>query len=247
MNISCLVIDDDLSYCELVAAYVAKDARLALKGKYLFPEEARVHLEQEPIQLVFLDINMPGMSGLEFMKSLTDPPYVIFISSHQQYAIDSYDLNAIDFLMKPINEARFRQAVDKAADKVDFSKKASAVNSVMDRIKIEREYFIIRTDAQYLKIRYIDVNYVEAFSDFIKIHTRHATHIALVNLKTIEKSLPESIFLRIHRSYLVNMEHITAFNNSNVSIGKQQIPIARGYFDGVSEKIIGDRLIKRQV
>ena len=245
MNVSCLVIDDDISYCELIAEYVGKDKRLSLKGKYLQPEAALVHLEQEPVELVFLDISMPGMNGFDFIRSLKNPPYVILVSSHTDYGSESYNINALDYVLKPIDEARFNAAVDKALDKIGTMEKIARAEKINAIIKSATDYIIIRTDYQYVKIRHIDIQYIEAFSDFVKIYTSKKVHIALVTLKTIEEALPETLFLKIHRSYIINMDQVTSVNNTSVMIEEKEVPFSRAYADVVMQKIIGDHLIKR--
>ena len=245
MKLNCIVVDDDFAYCELVSSFVEKHEKLELAGKYTEPEVALKHLSDESIHLMFLDMEMPGINGLELVKSLPDPPYVIFITSYKDFAIESYEVDAIDYILKPIEYARFCDAVNKAVERIETKMQATAIKEAIESIRAEQDYFFIRSDAQYIKIFYSDVLYVEAFTDFTKIYTPTQTYMTLVNLKNIEASLPDTIFIRTHRSYLVNVQRISAMDASEIMLGERKVPIGLSFKDKVHARILGNKLIKR--
>jgi two-component system, LytTR family, response regulator len=244
MKITALVLDDDPSYCDLIASYVNAHENLRLIGAFEDPEEAKKCIEANEIELCFFDMEMPGMSGLELVRSLTDPPYVIFITSYKDFAIESYEVEAIDYLVKPVKKDRFNQAVDKALERIRMEQKAATAEE-LEAIKTGDDHFFIRTDAQYVKIRFDDVLYIEALKDFVKIHTPSQVYTALINLKNIELALPKSLFIRTHRSFLVNVRHIAAIGKYDLQVGNQTIPLAQSYSDEVVERVVGKKLIKR--
>jgi DNA-binding LytR/AlgR family response regulator len=244
MKINALVLDDDPSYCDLIASYVKAYDGLRLIGAFEDPEEAKKCIEENEVQLCFFDMEMPGMNGLELVRSLSDPPYVIFITSYKDFAIESYEVNAIDYLLKPVKKDRFNQAVEKALERIQTIQKAATAEE-LEAIQAGDDHFFIRTDAQFVKIKYSDVLYIEAMKDFVKIHTPAETYTALINLKNIEQALPQSLFIRTHRSFLVNVNHISAIGNYDLQVGGHSIPLAQSYKDEVVERVVGKKLIKR--
>ena len=245
MKITCLIIDNDPVYSEIITMYVKENPALELLGVYNNSEEARKHLSDEAIMLLFLDMEMPGLSGLDFIRSVQDPPYVIFITSHPEFALESFEVEAVDYLLKPINDIRFTQAVERVASRIELHKKAEESQELLSHIRAEQDYFIVRSDVKYLKLHYIDVLYIEALDNFVKIYTRTGTIVSLVSLKNVEHILPETIFIRTHRSYLVNIRHISSIDAFAVEIDNKSIPLGASYKEAVTERIIEGRLIKR--
>jgi two-component system LytT family response regulator len=245
MSISCLVLDDDQIYCDLIAEMISERPKLFFSGAYIIPREAILHLGQENIDILFVDMEMPGVSGIDFVKNLKDPPMIIYITSHPEFAINSYEVGAVDYLTKPISEPAFDRAVSKAIKKIEIEKKADIADSMIDVINQDHEYFVIRNDSKYVKIKYKDVVFIEAFADFVKIHTPLETYVHLSNLKSIEAALPQSIFIRTHRSYIVNTRCVESISGSEIKIGDSIIPIGESYKEIVMDRIIGDKLIKR--
>lgn len=244
MKINTLVLDDDPSYCDLIASYVRDHDDLRLIAAYEDPEEAKACIEANEIQLCFFDMEMPGMNGLELVRSLSDPPYVIFITSFKDFAVESYEVDAVDYLLKPVKKDRFNQAVEKALDRIRIAMKEETEKEHAE-IRAGEDHFFIRTDYQYVKVKYEDVLYVEALKDFVKIHTPAHVYTPLINLINIELALPRSIFVRVHRSYLVNVQHISTIGNYDLQAGGHNLPLAQSYKDEVVERVVGNRLIKR--
>lgn len=225
MKVSCLVIDDDEQYTEFIASFVESDTRLILVGKFHNPIEAMQFIANNEVQLIISDVKMPGLTGLDMIKSMKSPPLIIFISSFASYAIDSYEVNAIDYLKKPIKEDRLTQAIDKAIEIIELRKNKDNTSSVTEKIESDNEYFIIKPDTNFIKLKFSDVTYVEAMADFVKIHTIPKSYLISNTLKRVEESLPESMFLRVQRSYIVNTDKITAFNNAEVYLNTLKSPL----------------------
>jgi DNA-binding LytR/AlgR family response regulator len=245
MSITCLILDDDPAYTLLISSYVKKAKELTLSGVYNDPDQARVHLTQEDIQLMFIDMEMPGITGIDFVKTLDEPPIIIFITSHLQYAYESYNTGALDYLSKPLDENRFKLAISKVFNQIEMGKKVQFSEHIIDNFKVEEDYFVIRTGSNYIKIRFADVVYIEAMADFIKIHLDKQVHIALSNLKNIEKILPTSLFLRVHRSFIVNKKHIDSIGGMTINIRNVEIPLGESFKEVVMSQVVGNRLLKR--
>jgi len=246
MKVDCIIIDDEPVYRDLIATYIAANDSLTLKGAYSTQKEAIEHLNDENIELLFMDIRMPGeKTGLDFVRSLKDAPYVIFISSHDDFALESYEVGAVDYILKPLRKERFLAAVDKALNRIETIRKAETITKLIDILQTEKDYFVIRTEGEYVKIKYKDVLYIEAFENFVKIYIEGNQYIALVNLKNIEKSLPTTFFVRTHRSYLVNAEHIATIGTDTLQVGSKTLPLGDSYKEAVLERVVGNRLIKR--
>jgi two-component system LytT family response regulator len=246
MTFTCLVLDDDQIHCDLMREVISERSdKLFLAGTYTNPQEARQHLEHENIDMLFVDMEMPLISGIDFVKQLKDPPLVIYITSHPEFAMESYEVEATDYLIKPLNQAAFDKGVAKAIKRIETRKKAKLADSMIDAINHEHDYFVIRTDARYVKIKYKDVIYIEAFSDFVKIHTPSELFIHLSNLKNIEGMLPPSIFIRTHRSYIINTRYVDSLSGSEIKIGDSIVPIGESYKENVISQIVGNKLVRR--
>ncbi len=245
ISISCLVLDDDPIYCDLITEMISEQSQLFLSGAYTLPEEAILHLGQENIDILFIDMEMPETTGIEFVKKLKDPPLVIYITSHPEFAINSYEVGAIDYLTKPISETAFGRAISKAIKKIETTRKADITDSMIDSMNSDHEYFVIRNDSKYVKIKYKEVVFIEAFSDFVKIHTPAEIYVHLSNLKNIESALPQKIFIRTHRSYIVNTQFVESIAGTEIKMGDSIVPIGESYRELVMDRIIGNKLIKR--
>ncbi|GAB3665448.1 LytTR family DNA-binding domain-containing protein [Hymenobacter agri] len=239
----CLVLDDDLLVRDLAASFVARVPSLALAGTFDAPLPAFEYLAREPVDLLIADIEMPQLSGLELVRALRQPPLVIFMTSHPEYALPSYDLDAVDFLVKPLRFDRFLRAIDKAL----LLLRARTLHAeAPPGPAAEADTFFIRTEFQYLKLHYAEVAYIEAMRDFVKVHLLDGTvHITLVSLKHMEAQLPPAFFVRTHRSFLVNARHIAAVTNQEVRIGKVEVPLGTTYREAVLAQVVQQRLVSR--
>ncbi|UOQ96216.1 LytTR family DNA-binding domain-containing protein [Hymenobacter sp. 5317J-9] len=241
---TCLVLDDDPLVSDLASSYVARIPALTLAGQYADALPAFEHLARIPVDLLITDIELPELNGLELVRALRRPPLVIFMTSHPEYALPTYDLDAVDFLVKPLRFERFLRAIDKAL--LQLRARAAEAASPPVAPVDENEAFFIRTELQYVKVRYADVSYVEAMRDFSKVHLADGTvHITLVNLKHMEDQLPASLFVRTHRSYLVNAGRIDAVAGQAVRVGNVEVPLGLTFRDAVLAQVVQQRLLSR--
>ncbi|MBJ6109632.1 response regulator transcription factor [Hymenobacter sp. BT523] len=241
---TCLVLDDDPLVSDLASSYVARIPALTLAGQYADALPAFEHLARTSVDLLITDIELPELNGLELVRALRRPPLVIFMTSHPEYALPTYDLDAVDFLVKPLRFERFLRAIDKAL--LHLRASATEATSPPAPPVDENEAFFIRTELQFVKVRYADVAYVEAMRDFSKVHLADGTvHITLVNLKHMEGQLPASLFVRTHRSYLVNAGRIDAVGGQAVRVGAVEVPLGLTFREAVLAQVVQQRLLSR--
>jgi two-component system, LytTR family, response regulator len=246
-KLKCIVLDDDLAYCERVASYVSKHNLLELAGKFTDPEKARNFLTENPVPLVFIDMEMPGITGIEFLRTLFYHPYAIIITGHPDFAVKAFEIDAVDYIIKPFDPERFYIAVNRAIEHFETKTIAEASNT-LDKTTIETDdYFFVRSDQAYIKLLYKDVRYIEALEDFVRIYIKDKEKpvITLINLKQLENTLPSSIFIRTHKSYIINMKHVTTLSLDSVFLEDKMLPVGPFYKDIVKEKIMGNKIIRR--
>lgn len=244
MKISCLLLDDDPLVLELLQAYIGMTDVLEVKAVFTDPLEAHSYLTSHDVQVLFSDVTMPHLSGLDLVRALRQPPLVVLMTSFPQYAMEAFNLDVIDFLLKPISLDRFLRSVSKVVSLVRNSSLSEM--EVYDQITRLGSFFI-RTDSQFVRLHYRDVLYMEALKDFTKIITADGrTHLTLVNLKNLEEQLPTGMFVRTHRSYLVNANHIESVSSNEVRVGSHCLPVGQTYRERLTEGVIGRSLIRRQ-
>jgi DNA-binding LytR/AlgR family response regulator len=244
MKITCLLLDDDPLVLDLLQAYVAMTDVLDVKAVFTDPLEAHHYLLTNDVQVLFSDVTMPHLSGLDLVRSLQRPPLVVLMTSYPQYAMEGFNLDVIDFLLKPISLDRFLKAVNKVSSILRASRAATAE---APDASPGWDSFFIRTDAQFVRLHYREVLYIEALKDFTKINTADGrTHLTLVNLKNLEEQLPSGMFVRTHRSYLVNAAHIEAVSTMEVRVAGHALPLGQTYRERVTERIVNRSLIRRQ-
>lgn len=244
MKISCLLLDDDPLVLDLLQAYVAMTDILDVKATFTDPLEAHRYLLSHDVQVLFSDVTMPHLSGLDLVRSLHRPPLVVLMTAHPQYAMEGFNLDVIDFLLKPISLDRFLKAVNKVTGILRVNSPES--DPKQDMLSGWGSFFI-RTDAQFVRLHYRDVLFIEALKDFTKINTADGrAHLTLVNLKNLEEQLPAGLFVRTHRSYLVNSSQIEAVSNLEVRVGGHALPLGQTYRERVTERVVNRTLIRRQ-
>jgi DNA-binding LytR/AlgR family response regulator len=218
--ITCLAIDDEPLALEILKKYIAKIYFLELKGVFTDPFEAKKLMESMPIDILFLDIQMPDINGIDFTKTLAERDIaVIFTTAFSEYAVEGFNVDAIDYLLKPIEYDRFLKSVYKAKEYVDF----------INNQELQEGYIFVKSDYQMVKINLKDILYVEGLDDYIKIHLPNKSVLTLMTLKTISQKLPSKEFLRIHRSYIVPVSKIEHISKSKVKVGEKEIPIGISY------------------
>ncbi|WP_425638019.1 LytR/AlgR family response regulator transcription factor [Algoriphagus yeomjeoni] len=235
MNYRILIVDDEPPARKLLSDYVSKVENLALAGVCSNGEAALRFLKQNPVDILLLDIRMPLMTGVDLLNELPDKPLTIFVTAYEEYAVKGYELDVIDYLMKPVSFERFTKAIEKATEYLSVQVRA-------DEKTEKPEYFFIKTDTRIVKFLFSEVQAIEAQREYIKIITPTRKVLSLVSLTNIANALP-SEFVRIHRSFIINMRHIDEVQSNEVLIGNELYPISRNYRDAFLAKLEDRKLI----
>jgi DNA-binding LytR/AlgR family response regulator len=221
-------VDDEPLARELVALYVSRLSNWMVVSQCRSVAEAYEALYQNDVDVIFLDVNMPDKTGIDFLSNLKNPPLVVFTTAYAEYAAKAFDLKAVDYLVKPITEDRFREAVAKVEGLLHVSPVAAVP---------ETDHVFLKQDSRLVKVLFDDILYVEALKDFSRMFLKEKTLLASAHLKMMEDLLPASRFLRIHRSYMVALDKISAVQGGVVEIGKQQIPVGTTYRDELMKRL----------
>ena len=240
MTLKCVTVDDEPLARECIANYVSEVDFLQSVGTSNHPVGLTQLLNEQAVDLIFLDIQMPLLSGIDFLKMAHDPPMVIITTAYPHYALESFQLDVLDYLLKPITFKRFFKAVSKAQDYHRLFHRSAAVDTSTDA-----DYCFIRCDNKYEKIYFNDILYVQALQNYVTIHTRRGKYVTLFYLKNVEEKLDRRSFIRVHKSYLVSIAKIEAIENNEIIIGSARIPISRNHRDEVIERVVNQRLWKR--
>ncbi|KAB2913790.1 MAG: response regulator transcription factor [Bacteroidetes bacterium] len=235
MTVSCLIVDDEPLAQDILDSYVKKTPQLNLVGICSNAIEALEKMKHNQVDLIFLDIQMPEITGIDFLRSLKDPPMVIFTTAYQNYAVEGFELNAIDYLLKPFSQDRFLKAVRKAEELFVLKNEHS---------QREDDYIFIKSDQKLQKVSYNDILFVEALADYVKIHTPEKRYITLQTMKNMEEKLPERYFKRVHRSFIVALDKIITIVGGNVEINGQKIPIGKNYKEGFYDALKKNNILK---
>ena len=238
MKLTCLIIDDEPVARKGLMEYVNEVEFLELVAQCENPVKATKYLNEQSIDLIFLDIQMPKLSGIEFLKSLRNPPLVIFTTAYSDYALEGYSLDVVDYLMKPITFERFLKSVQKAFEVFQMKRLASEHKAASD-------YFFVKCESKYEKVNYAEVRFVESLQNYVIIHTPVKKLITYMTLSSLENQLPKDQFLKVHKSYIVSIAGIKAIDGNEIIIGDSRIPISRNLKDQVVSRILGNNLFKR--
>ncbi|HEX5150169.1 MAG TPA: LytTR family DNA-binding domain-containing protein [Parafilimonas sp.] len=238
MKIKCLIIDDEPLAQKGITEYVNDVEFLELCGVFENALKAVDIIHQKKIDLLFLDIQMPRISGLEFLKALQDPPLVILTTAYPQYALESYELDVLDYLVKPISFPRFLRAVTKAKEHIEARTTHANMQEAGDHI-------FIKSDNRIVKILFSDILYVEALQNYICIHTPEKRYISYLTFKSIEESLPKDLFLKVHKSYIVQLAKVEAIEGNQLQVSRFTIPISRNNKEEVLQRLIAGKFLKR--
>ena len=223
----CIIVDDEPLAREAIENQVANIPELTLVGTFSSALSAQRLLEQTQVDLAFLDIQMPGLTGIEFAHSIPAQTLIIFTTAYSEYAIDSYEVDAVDFIVKPIETERFKKAVNKA---ISYHK----LLTQDEKQNVESgtgNFIFIKSERRFCKVRFDDILFVEGLKDYVVLQLTNQKIITRMNLKNITPLLPANIFLRISKSYIVNTSHIDAFDNNDVYIGQHEIAIGESFRD----------------
>lgn len=239
-EINCIVIDDEPLARKGLIEYINDVHFLRLAGDYDNAMKATDILGSGGVQLIFLDIQMPKLSGIEFLKTLHHPPPVIFTTAYPQFALDGYDLNAIDYLVKPISFERFMKAAMRVKEYYEVRQK----NRVTDDPGA-KDYFFIKADNKLVKIFYDEILFVEALQNYVAIHTVTKKYITYLTFKSIEEYLDRDQFVKTHKSYIVAASRIDQIDGNTIRIGEHQVPISRSNKEEVMDRLLKGKLWKR--
>jgi DNA-binding LytR/AlgR family response regulator len=223
MKIRCLIVDDEPPALDVLRSHIANTPMLEVAGECHNAMGAFDFLQHQHVDLVFLDIQMPRLLGTDLVKALSDPPRIIFTTAHREYAMDGFDLNAVDFLLKPISFDRFLKAVQKAVHADLRPQKFEEPGTEPPR------FLYFRADRKMVKVLLDDISYVEGLKDYVKIHTGLQQLITKQTIMAVQDMLPTDEFIRVHRSFIVSINKITSFSQHAVFIGKEELPIGPLY------------------
>jgi DNA-binding LytR/AlgR family response regulator len=233
---NCIVVDDEPLARKGMQMLIEQVPRLKLKGMFSNALDADEFLKNTPVDLMFLDIQMPKINGMEFIKSWKHTPKVVITSAYPQFAVEAFELDVTDYLVKPIRFERFYKAVNRVmAGKPDGSGKAAK----------EEEYIFIRTERKYIRTNYNEIDYIEGLKDYVIVHCGNEKHIVATNLKTIFSGLPQNLFIRINKSFIINVSKIKSVDNEWVIINAKQLPLGDNFKKSVLEFINHQKVLKR--
>jgi DNA-binding LytR/AlgR family response regulator len=216
-----LILDDEQPAINILKGFVEKVAFLNLEFATDNPIDALDYVQNNEIDLLLLDIEMPDMNGVDFVRKLTSPPLIIFTTAYDHYAVEGFDLEVIDYLLKPIRFERFLKGVNRAKEKW----------TIEQGTKTDNEFIEIKSEYKNVRLAYKDILYIEGLKDYVKIHTKERTVLTRMNLKGIMSKLPSQRFIRLHRSFIINSAMIESHTRSFVVVGKKQIPIGKAFSD----------------
>jgi two-component system LytT family response regulator len=225
MKLKCIAIDDEPLALQQVAAYVQKMPYLELVGQCSSAFQALELLETQPVDLMFVDINMPDLNGLEFVKSLTQKPLLIFTTAYSEYALEGFKVDALDYLLKPFSFSEFSKAAGKAHTQFELMQNAP------EKLESYDEFLFIKSEYKLLRVNLDDIEFIEGMKEYVRIHiTGQKPIMTLLSMKSLEEKLPSGKFMRVHRSYIVNLEKVTTVERMTIVFGdKHRIPISDNY------------------
>ncbi len=241
MSINCIIIDDEPLARKGLAEYVQNVSFLNLVGAYEDALKAALAISENDIHLLFVDIELPHMNGLDFVKTMKRQPLVIFTTAYPQYALDGFDLDVLDYLVKPFSFPRFFKAVTKAKEQFDLRHKTDEVKVNTDT----NEYIFVKEGNKVSRIFFHDILFAEALQNYIAIHTAEKRFIVYLTFKSLEEKLPAEHFLKVHKSYIIQIAKVEAFENNELQIASFKIPVSRNMKEEVFKKVFANKYLKR--
>lgn len=233
MKIKCIITDDEPMARKGLRGYIEKIDFLMLTGECEDAIQLNTLLKTQQVDLIFLDIEMPEMTGLELLSNLTNPPKVIIVSAYEQYALKGYEFEVVDYLLKPVSFDRFLKSANRVHDLLQTEQKDAD------------DYIFVKSDKQLKKILFRDILFIESMENYVIIQTVSSKEIVYTTLKQIHESLPQDIFQQTHRSYIVNIDQVNAIDGNLLNVNSHKIPVARNLRDNVFNLILNNRLITK--
>ena len=233
MQIKCIITDDEPMARKGLRGYIEKIDFLTIVGECEDAIQLNTMLKTKPVDLIFLDIEMPEMTGLELLLNLTNPPKVIIVSAYEQYAIKGYEFDVVDYLLKPVSFDRFLKSVNRIHDMLQTAQKE------------DNDYIFVKSDKRLKKILFKEILFIESMENYVVIQTVSSKEIVYTTLKQLYESLPQDIFRQTHRSYIVNINQVTAIDGNQLNVNSYKIPVARNFRDKIYKLILNNRLITK--
>ena len=221
MKLRCLIVDDEPIAQDIIESYVAPFDQIEVVGKCINAIEANRVISEKPVDLIFLDIEMPHIDGLSFVKNLENPPKVIITTAYRDYALEGFELNVVDYLLKPISQERFLKAINRVLTKPK------------DKFRDPKTYIYLKVDMKMVQVYLNEICYIQGLSNYVRVFCENRTLISYQKLSHLEEVLPTDLFLRAHRSYIVNLSKIKAYTSHDLDLGMTEIPIGRSYQDNL--------------
>jgi DNA-binding LytR/AlgR family response regulator len=238
----CIMVDDEPLAREGLQKMLGSISSIELLDSFSNAMDANEFLKTGEVDLLFLDIEMASLNGLEFAKSLVTKPLIIFVTAYPQYALDSYEMDAIDYLVKPVRMERLLKAINKAEN---YLKLWQRKNDEPETTTVENDYVFIKSDRRFVKIFFKEILYIEGLKDYVVIQTENKKVLTAMNIKTICAQLPENNFTRVSKSFIVNTNHISSVDTHAVYIKDEEIPIGSSFKDEFFERFVSEKVIKR--
>lgn len=240
MKITYIIVDDEPLAREGIKINADKMPGLDFKGSFSSALQALDYLKTESIDLIFLDIEMPGLSGLEFLKVLDNNPLVILTTAYPQYALEAFELEVVDYLMKPIRIERFIRAVNRANEIIQLKSQ-----KIKSHLEFDNEFIYIKSERKLIKLYLNDIIFIKGLKDYVIIHTKENKHLTAMNVKTIHGKLPSKMFARVSKSFIINITHMTSIENDIIWLGKEDIPLGKSYKSDFIKTYIDNKLVDR--
>lgn len=222
----CIIVDDDSMARKALEKCVVETSYLELVGICASAFEAIDLIKAQPVDLIFLDIEMPVLSGIDFIKTFKDIPQIILVTSKKEYAVEAYENDVTDYIVKPFKYARFLQAVEKA----------QRIHESFDKQQGEPDFIFFKVDSKMVRVNLKDIQYIEALGDYVLIYTTTGRHTVLSTMKAMETKLGDSQFMRVHKSFIVRMDEVSQYDSSSLKIGTKSIPVSRTYKEALANR-----------
>jgi DNA-binding LytR/AlgR family response regulator len=227
--IKCIIVEDETLAQNVIQSHLQKTEQFELVGICSNALEAKEALNKQDVDLIFLDIQLPGMTGLNFLRNMQNPPLVVLTTAYSEYALESYEFNVIDYLLKPISFERFSKTINKITEGKLF-------NSVSrENENMPRDHIFIKSNNKFFKVNFSEIIYIEGMKDYLKIHTTDYKLVTHQTLSEMEKILPEKQFIRVHKSYIISLAHIKSIYGNNIEMNKASVPIGINYKERVMQ------------
>jgi len=237
MNINCIVADDEQLAREIIENYIAKVPQLQLVASCSNGTEVYNTLKQLPADLLFLDIKMPQLTGIELLRTVKNPPLVVMTTAYSEYALEVYELNVIDYLLKPVSFERFLKAINKYETITNPAGRRSFINPSEAPESETQTFIYVKSEKKMVRLLIKDIIYIEGLKDYVQLHTADKTIITYQTLIYFEEKLPASHFMRVHRSFIISLDHISSYAATQIELGPHSIPIGNSYSKEVLKKL----------